>query len=269
MTSKKPGDDARTEIIHDVDYPLDVPSSSGPGAGPGGDETATTAFPAAGRADNPQFADSGAYDGSAPLPFGEQPTTIAPSRRDEISRRGTTDLGLFILRLAVGTLLAMRGLQKLFGLFDGPGIDGFAQTLTESGFEQARVLAIAGGVLELVAGVMLVLGLATPVAAAGLFALVGVGIAVRLTGSDPLPLLGDTVRGLETSVLYAAALLALLFAGPGRWSADRRWRWSHRPRFSGVIWLVVAVVVAGAVWYLLNGSNPLVSTADSAPVTAG
>ena len=268
MTSSKPGDDARTEIIHDVDYPLDVPDSSGTGSGPGSADSATTAFPAAGRTDNPQFSEGG-YDTSAPLPFGEQPTTIEPSRRDEISRRGTTDFGLFILRLAVGTLLAMRGLQKLFGLFDGPGIDGFAQTLTDSGFDQARILAIAGGAIELVAGVMLIVGLATPIAAAGLFAMIGMGIAIRLTGSDPLPLLGDTTRGLETSILYAAALLALLFAGAGRWSADRRWRWSHRPRFSGVIWLLLALIAAGAVWYLLNGTNPLVSTTDSAPVTAG
>lgn len=269
VTSSKPGDDARTEIIHDVDYPLDVPNSSGPGSGPGTADSATTAFPAAGRGDNTQFAEPGGYDTSTPLPFGEQPTTIAPSRRDEIARRGTTDFGLFILRLVVGALLALRGLQKLFGLFGGPGIDGFAQTLTESGFEQARILAIAGGAIELVAGIMLIVGLATPIAAAALFALVGVGIAVRLTSSDPLPLLGDTTRGLETSVLYAAALLALLFAGPGRWSADRRWRWSHRPRFSGVIWLLLAVIVAGVVWYLLNGTNPLVSITDSAPVTAG
>ena len=163
----------------------------------------------------------------------------------------------------------MRGLQKLFGLFGGPGIDGFAATLTESGFEQARILAITGGAVELVAGVLLVIGLATPVAASALLALVGMGIAVRLTGGDPVPLLGDTTRGLETSILYAAALLALLFAGAGRWSVDRRWRWSHRPRFSGVIWLLLAVIVAGVIWYLLNGTNPLTSTTDSPPVTAG
>lgn len=269
MTSSKPGDDARTEIIHDVDYPLDVPSTSGPGSGAGTTDSATTAFPSSGQTDYSQFTESGGHDSSAPLPFGGPTTTIAPSPRDEISRRGTTDLGLFILRLVVGVLLALRGLQKLFGLFGGPGIDGFAETLTDAGFEQARILAIAGGAVELVAGVMLVVGLATPVAAAALLALVGTGIAIRLTGTDPVPLLGDTTRGLETSLLYAAALLALLFTGPGRWSVDRKWRWSHRPRFSGVIWLILAVIVAGVVWYLLNGTNPLVSTTDSAPVTAG
>lgn len=267
MTSSNPGDDARTEILHDVDYPLDVPTSSSKGAG--SPDTATTAFPAAGTSDHTQAPETSAYAQSAPLPFGEQPTTVEPAPRDEVSRRGTTDLGLFVLRLAVGVLLALRGLQKLFGWFGGPGIDGFAATLTDAGFEQARVLAITGGAIELVAGALLVIGLATPIAAAGLLGLVGLGVAIRLTSGDPIPLLGETTRGLETSVIYAAALFALLFAGPGRWSADRKWRWSHRPRFSGVVWLVVAVLIAGVVWYLLNGANPLTSIPDSGPATAG
>lgn len=63
--------------------------------------------------------------------------------------------------------------------------------------------------------------------------------------------------------------MALLFTGPGRWAVDRKWGWSFRPRFSGVVWLIVAAVVVGLVWYFLNGTNPLTSTADSAPATAG
>lgn len=265
MTSSKPGDDARTEIIHDVDYPLDVPDASGASS----PDTATTAFPAAGVTDYSQFAESGGYDVSAPLPFGNEPTTIAPESRHAVGPRGTMDLGLFILRVTVGVLLTMRGLQKLFGLFNGPGIDGMAQILTEAGYDQARVLAIAGGAVELIAGVMLVIGLAAPVAAAGLLGLIGLGIAITLTGNEPVPLLGATTRGLEASVLYAASLLALLFTGPGRWAVDRKWGWSHRPRFSGLIWLLLAAVIAALVWYFLNGTNPLTSNTDSAPVTTG
>lgn len=273
MTSSKPGDDARTEIIHDVDYPLDVPSSSGTGSstgrGSGTGDTATTAFPAAGGTDYSQFAESGGYDMSAPLPFGDQPTTIEASPRDEIGRRGTTDFGLFALRLVVGVLLAMRGLQKLFGLFGGPGVDGFAQSLTDVGFEHGTILAISAGAVELVAAVMLILGLATPIAASGLLGLVGLGIALRLTGPDQAALFSETGSGLELSILYAAALFSLLFAGPGRWSVDRRWGWAHRPRFSGLVWLVIVALAAGLAWYFLNGSNPLSSTTDSGPVTAG
>lgn len=265
MTSSEPGDDARTEILHDVDYPLDVPAAAGATAG----DTATTAFPTAGPTDYSQFAESGGYDMAAPLPFGDQPTTIAPEARSEIGPRGTIDLGLFVLRVTVGVLLTQRGLQKLFGLFHGPGIDGMAQILTDAGFEQARVLAIAGGAVELVGGVMLVIGLATPVAVGGLLGLIGLGIAISVTGGESVPLFGVTSRGLEASVLYAGSLLALLFTGPGRWAVDRRWGWSYRPRFSGLIWLVIVAVIAGLVWYFLNGTNPLTSHTDSAPVTTG
>jgi len=289
VTSSTPGDDSRTEIIHDVDYPLDVPTTSGSGIGSSGAEraaastssgAATSRMPAASARDagadsgtdtsTRAFAtDTGGYDASGPLPYGDQPTTVEPTRRAEAPGRGTADLGLFLLRVTVGVLLALRGLQKLFGVFSGPGIDGFTAILTDAGFEQARILAVAGGALELIGGVMLVVGLATPVAAAGLLGLVGLGAAIRLTGPETVALLGETTRGLDTSILYGVALLALLFAGPGRWSADRRWAWSYRPRFSGLVWLLVALAAAALVWYFLNGTNPLTSVVDSAPVTAG
>ena len=61
---------------------------------------------------------------STPLPFGEEPTTIAPGPRDEIGRRGTTDLGLFILRVTVGVLLHLpmywMGRSDGFRLVDMP-----------------------------------------------------------------------------------------------------------------------------------------------------
>jgi len=37
-----------------------------------------------------------------------------------------SDIGLLILRLAVGGLLAGHGSQKLFGWFSGPGLKGTA-----------------------------------------------------------------------------------------------------------------------------------------------
>lgn len=229
-------------------------------------DTATTAFPAAYSDADPVGRD---LRDEGPLPFGTEPARVEPSTHDEVPRRGTADLGLFLLRLVVGGLLAARGVQKLFGLMGGPGVDGFADTLTSAGFQHGTVLSVAGGAVELVAGVMLVVGLATPVAVAGALALGGLGLAVALRAPEGLPLFSETARGLETPALYAGALLALLFCGPGRWSADRRWRWSHRPRFAGFVWLLVAVGAGVLVWYLLNGSNPLSGSVDSQPTTTG
>ena len=61
-----------------------------------------------------------------------QPADITPgyddSRTDD--RRGTQDLGLMLLRWAVGALLVAHGLQKAFGWWGGPGLDGFQDSLT-------------------------------------------------------------------------------------------------------------------------------------------
>ncbi|MGO3328199.1 DoxX family membrane protein, partial [Gordonia sp. (in: high G+C Gram-positive bacteria)] len=68
-------------------------------------------------------------------PFDDEPedepaavtaTTVAPARR------GTVDLGLLILRLALGAVFVLHGLQKLTGWMNGPGPDGFADYLANA-----------------------------------------------------------------------------------------------------------------------------------------
>ncbi|PRC62288.1 hypothetical protein C6A85_03885, partial [Mycobacterium sp. ITM-2017-0098] len=59
-------------------------------------------------------------------------------RRDD--RRGTQDLGLLLLRVAVGALFIGHGLQKVFGWWGGPGLDGFRDTLTDVGFRNTDIL---------------------------------------------------------------------------------------------------------------------------------
>ncbi|OLT54900.1 hypothetical protein BJF89_01325 [Corynebacterium sp. CNJ-954] len=60
---------------------------------------------------------------------------------DADPRRGTLDFGLFILRVVVGALLVVRGLQTLFAFGGDPGISAFEQTLAAYNF--ADILAVA------------------------------------------------------------------------------------------------------------------------------
>jgi putative oxidoreductase len=76
------------------------------------------------------------------------------------------DIGLLLLRLAVGLTLAAHGTQKLFGWFGGPGLNAIGQFFTVLGFPPDRRHALMAAFGETLSGVLLAIGLATPAAAA-------------------------------------------------------------------------------------------------------
>ena len=86
------------------------------------------------------------------------------------SRRGTQHLGLLILRVGLGAVLVAHGLQKLFGWWGGQGLNGFKNALSDIGYQHADILTYCAAGGEIAAGVLLVLGLFTPLAAAGALA---------------------------------------------------------------------------------------------------
>jgi putative oxidoreductase len=126
-------------------------------------------------------------------------------------------VGLMILRVVVGALFAGHGAQKLFGWFGGPGINGTAGFMESLGYRNGRAAAVLAGLTEAVSGVMLLLGLLTPVAAAGIVGVMLSAIAaVHLRNG-----LWNTSGGIELPLVYAAVAAALGFTGPGTFSVDR------------------------------------------------
>lgn len=67
-------------------------------------------------------------------------------------RRGTQNLGLLILRVGLGAVLIAHGLQKLFGWWDGQGLAGFQNSLSDIGYQHAEILAYVSAGGEIVAG---------------------------------------------------------------------------------------------------------------------
>ena len=124
------------------------------------------------------------------------------------------NIGLLIVRLAVGLTLAAHGSQKLFGWFGGGGISGTAPILESLGFRPGRVSAAMAGIAEFGGGLFLALGLLTPLAAS---VLVGVMIVAIVSGhwANGFFLMKN---GYEYAFVAAAAGLA--FTGPGALSAD-------------------------------------------------
>ena len=76
--------------------------------------------------------------------------------------------GLLVLRLVIGGLFIGHGTQKLFGWFDGYGLEGTGGFMQSLGYRPGKPYAALGGVAEAGGGLLLFLGLLTPLAAAAI-----------------------------------------------------------------------------------------------------
>jgi putative oxidoreductase len=192
--------------------------------------------------------------GADPAEFG--PETAVKTRGDD--RRGTQDLGLLILRIAVGAVLIGHGLQKAFGLWGGPGLNGWEDSLGAMGFKYADILVYVTTGGQIAAGVLLVLGLFTPVAAAGALAYLVTGLlAEAMVAHEEARLASFLTDGYEYKLFMVSAVAAIILTGPGRYGFDAGRGWARRPFIGSFIALLLGVAVGVAAWVLLNGGNPL------------
>jgi putative oxidoreductase len=178
------------------------------------------------------------FDNSGYTPV--TPSTVDPlddpfeEERTKFRWTAGPDIGLLVLRGVLGGVFVLHGLQKVFGLFGGPGIDGFAQFLQKSGFREPRILAWVTGITELAGGGLLVLGLFTPLAAAGLLAVMVNVIAMKYKGGFFAP------NGVELELALAAMAFGVLFTGPGRAALDYNRSWFRHPLLAGFLCLLLA-----------------------------
>jgi putative oxidoreductase len=178
----------------------------------------------------------------------------AEERAKAAGRRGTQDLGLLLLRVVVGVIFIAHGLQKAFGWWGGQGIDGFKTAIADAGYQHAGILTYVGAGGQIIAGVLLVLGLFTPVAAAGALAylvnsLLTVISAQRQEGY--LSVFG--ANGVEYLLVLATAAAAIILVGPGRYGFDAGRGWARRPFVGSFIALVIGIGGGVAAWFFLHG----------------
>lgn len=182
----------------------------------------------------------------------------AQERARAAGKRGTQDLGLLLLRVVVGAIFIGHGLQKAFGWWGGGGLDGFRTALADAGYQHAGVLTYLGAGAQIVAGILLVLGLFTPVAAAGALAYVLNSLLVIVASQQSdgyLAVFGPD--GIEYLLVLVAAVAAVILVGPGRYGFDAGRGWARRPFVGSFVALVLGVAGGFAAWFFLHGSNPL------------
>jgi putative oxidoreductase len=171
------------------------------------------------------------------------------------------DLAMLVLRVVVGGLFAAHGAQKLFGSFGGHGIAGTGQFFEGLGLRPGERHARLAGLGEFGGGLLLILGLLTPLGAAALIGVMTVAILTVHAAKG----WQATEGGYEYNVVLGAVAFALAAAGPGAWSID------HAIGFDGgVAWgfLALAAGVLGGMGALISargaGRRP---EAQPAPAT--
>ena len=133
-------------------------------------------------------------------------------------------LGLLILRLAVGVMFIAHGLPKLVPVWGGRPADT-AALLEASGVSAAYPVAVSIGVVEVLAGVLLVAGAYTVVVALLLTATtVATSWMFHLSNGSFLnwSLEAGVEHGYEFDFLRLSALVCVMLSGPGALAYDAR-----------------------------------------------
>ena len=126
------------------------------------------------------------------------------------------DLALLLLRLSAGLTIAAHGAQKLFGWFGGPGFSGTMKMQERMGLKPLPLWASLVILGEFGGGLLLALGLLTPLGAAGMLGAMFMAIAKAHWKNG----FWNSKRGLEFPLQLLAAAVAIGFAGPGSYSLD-------------------------------------------------
>jgi putative oxidoreductase len=125
------------------------------------------------------------------------------------------DLAGLLLRLIVGGTIAAHGWNHAFG---GGGLAGTAGWFDSIGIKPGRVHALLATLTELGAGLLLILGLLTPLAAAGVVGTMVVAlVANHIRNGFFIFRPGEGYEYVLMIIVVACALAAL---GAGSWSID-------------------------------------------------
>jgi putative oxidoreductase len=151
------------------------------------------------------------------------------------------DTALLLLRVMFGAMFVAHGVNHIFG---GGKIEGTGRWFTSIGFRHGRTQAWIASLTEIGAGALLVLGLFTPLAAAGLVGPMLVAI-ITVHARNGFFIIKE---GWEYAACIIVAAIAMGLLGAGAYSLDAAFGLDET--LSG--WLGGAIAVGGGVVALLQ-----------------
>lgn len=177
----------------------------------------------------------------------------------EEDKKMFVDIGILLVRVMFGLSIAAHGSQKLFGWFGGYGLKGTGGFLETLGFRPGVMFAAMSGLSEFVGGLLLTVGLLTPLGASMVLGTMIVAIvSVHLKNG-----FFAASNGIEMPFLFAAAALGLLFTGAGALSLDNVINVTvfSAPSIVGTL-LVITFVSTGVILSLRTHDQPQTAAAQ-------
>jgi putative oxidoreductase len=163
-----------------------------------------------------------------------------------MSDADAVDLGLLALRCVVGVVMLAHGINHVIG---GGRIPGTARWFESLGMRPGRLHAWLASGTEIAAGVLLVLGLLTPLAAAGVVGVLVVAWITNHRGNGFF--IFRPGEGWEYVMTLTVVALAVGAVGPGSWSLDDALGFDELAGADGLA-LTAALGIGGAAALLLG-----------------
>jgi putative oxidoreductase len=152
------------------------------------------------------------------------------------------NIGLLILRVVTGLLLAGHGVQKVSYHLGGEGLSGGVTEFRDDGFRGGMLTALTAGVTQIGGGLLITAGAATPLAASMAVGVMTVATTVKWHNG-----LWAQNNGCEYPAFLALTAACLALTGPGRYSVDEA-----LGRLPWPSWLAMAAIVLGTAGGLLT-----------------
>ncbi|HEX3784544.1 MAG TPA: DoxX family protein [Pseudonocardiaceae bacterium] len=133
--------------------------------------------------------------------------------------------GLLILRVVIMVIMGFHGTQKLFGWWDGGGLDQAERFFASQGFRPPRLMGAIAGLTETVGAVLIGAGALTVLGVAML-----VGVLITVLTLHAANGLDARKHGFEPELMIVSGVIAIGLCGPGAWSVDSllalpTWTW--------------------------------------------